>query len=163
VSSAVLSLGSNLGDPLAQLRAAVAGLAPYVRAVSPVYRTEPWGPVPQEDYLNAVVLVRDDSADASTWLQRAHALERAAARVRAIRFGPRTLDVDVITVDDDVSDDPILTLPHPRASERAFVLVPWLAVDPAAVLPGLGGVDALISALPAPDVIGVRLVPGVTL
>jgi 2-amino-4-hydroxy-6-hydroxymethyldihydropteridine diphosphokinase len=159
VSRAVLSIGSNLGDRRATLQGAVEAFAPWLQAVSPVYETPPWGPVPQDDYYNAVLLVADPSASARDWLDRAHAAERAAGRVRDVRWGPRTLDVDVIDVDGTVSHDPELTLPHPRAAERAFVLVPWLAVDPSAVLGGRPAAD-LLAALPADDVAAVRPVPG---
>ena len=159
MSRAVLSIGSNLGDRRATLAAAVEALAPWVIAVSPVYETAPWGPVPQSDYLNAVVLVEDPAADADAWLQRGFAAERSAGRTRSVRFGPRTLDVDVITVDDVLSHDSVLTLPHPRAAERAFVLVPWLALDPQAELPGAGLVADLVAALAPGEVDGVRLRP----
>jgi len=156
MSHAVLSVGSNLGDRLALLQAAVDSVRTWLVAVSPVYETAPWGPVPQEDYLNAVVVVGDPSAAATDWLDRAHAAEAAAGRTRDVRWGPRTLDVDVVDVDGRRSDDPALTLPHPRAHERAFVLVPWLAADPSAVLSGTP-VAELVSALPADEVAGVRL------
>jgi 2-amino-4-hydroxy-6-hydroxymethyldihydropteridine diphosphokinase len=136
MTRAVLSLGSNLGDRFAHLRAAVAGLGDAVVAASPVYETAPWGGVEQDDFLNAVLLVDDLTTDAWGWLRRGQELENAAGRVREVRWGPRTLDVDVVSVDDVVSDDPRLTLPHPRAAQRAFVLVPWLAVDPDAALAG---------------------------
>ncbi len=145
-SRAVLSLGSNLGDRLGHLRGAVDGLADVLVAVSPVYETPPWGPVAQDDYLNAVLVVSGRLQPAG-WLERAHELERAAGRERSVRWGPRTLDVDVIVVDDVVSDDPELTLPHPRAYERAFVLVPWADVEPDAVLPGHGAVADLAAGL----------------
>jgi 2-amino-4-hydroxy-6-hydroxymethyldihydropteridine diphosphokinase len=132
----VLSIGSNLGDRLAHLQGALDAVRPWLVAVSSVYETDPWGPVEQDDYLNAIVLVDDPAATPKDWLDRAHAAEQAAGRVRDVRWGPRTLDVDVIAVDDVVSDDPDLTLPHPRAHERAFVLVPWLDVDPDARLAG---------------------------
>lgn len=157
--SAVLSLGSNLGDRLAALQSAVDAMRPWLRAVSPVYETPPWGPVPQADYLNAVVVVADESAGPREWLTRAQAAENAAGRTRGIRWGPRTLDVDVVAVDDVVSDDPELTLPHPRAAERAFVLVPWLAADPAATLSGKP-LGAWIAQLPAADLVAVRLMTG---
>lgn len=147
MSRAVLSVGSNLGDRLAHLRSAVDGLGAAVLAVSPVYETEPWGPVPQERYLNAVLVVEVAGAGPRDWLERGRALEAAAGRVREQRWGPRTLDVDVVTVDDVTSADPELTLPHPRAHERAFVLVPWLDVDPDAVLPGRGRVADLAAGL----------------
>ena len=136
MSGAVLSIGSNLGDRLAQLQGAVDAMRPWLVAVSPVYETAPWGPVPQDDYLNAVVLVSDPAATPRDWLTRAHAAEQGAGRTRDVRWGPRTLDVDVVAVDGVRSDDPELTLPHPRAHERAFVLVPWLDVEPAAQLDG---------------------------
>lgn len=134
--STVLSIGSNLGDRLAHLRGAVDAVRPWLQMISPVYETAPWGPVPQDDYLNAVLLVHDPSASPRDWLARAHEAEQSAGRTRDVRWGPRTLDVDVVTVDDVRSDDPELTLPHPRARERAFVLVPWLDIDPHAQLAG---------------------------
>lgn len=136
MSSAVLSIGSNLGDRLANLQCAVDALRPWLVAVSPVYETAPWGSVPQRDYLNAVVIAADPDASPHEWLDRAHAAEAAAGRIRDVRWGPRTLDVDIVAVDDATSSDPELTLPHPRAAERAFVLVPWLAADPSAQLGG---------------------------
>ena len=155
MTSAVLSIGSNLGDRLATLQVAVDSLRPWVSAVSPVYETPPWGPVPQGDYLNAIVLVADPPATAGDWLARSRAAEDAAGRTREVRWGPRTLDVDVVTVDDLTSDDPALTLPHPRAAERAFVLVPWLELDPGAVLGG-APVRRLVDGLDPADVAGVR-------
>ena len=99
MTRAVLSLGSNLGDRLAHLRAAVAGFADVLVAASPVYETAPWGGVEQDDFLNAVLVVDDPGTDAWGWLRRGQALEQAAGRVRDVRWGPRTLDVDVVTVD----------------------------------------------------------------
>lgn len=147
MTTAVLSIGSNVGDRLGHLQTAVDAMRPWLRAVSPVYETKPWGPVAQDDYLNAVLLVADADARPADWLDRAHAAERAAGRAREIRWGPRTLDVDVVTVDDTRSDDLQLMLPHPRAAERAFVLVPWLAVDPEARL-GEHAVRDLLADLP---------------
>ncbi|GAA0385341.1 2-amino-4-hydroxy-6-hydroxymethyldihydropteridine diphosphokinase [Streptomyces luteireticuli] len=155
---AVLSLGSNLGNRLETLQGAVDALedTPGVRvkAVSPVYETEPWGVEPgsQPAYFNAVVLVRTTLPPASL-LERGHAIEEAFERVRDERWGPRTIDVDIVTYQDVVSDDPRLTLPHPRAHERAFVLVPWYDVDPEAVVPGRGPVAELLAGL---DLSGVR-------
>ncbi|WP_375497336.1 2-amino-4-hydroxy-6-hydroxymethyldihydropteridine diphosphokinase [uncultured Jatrophihabitans sp.] len=156
MTAAVLSIGSNLGDRLATLQGAVDSFRPWVFSVSPVYETAPWGPVPQGDYLNAIVLVDDPSAGAADWLTRAHTAENAAGRTREVRWGPRTLDVDIVTVGDLTSDDPTLTLPHPRAAERAFVLVPWLEVDPAALLGGTS-VKQLVHDLDPADVAGARL------
>jgi 2-amino-4-hydroxy-6-hydroxymethyldihydropteridine diphosphokinase len=151
-----------MGDRLAYLRSALDRMRPCVDAVSPVYETPPWGPVSQPDYLNAVILASDDTADPPVWLARAHAAEEAAGRVRDQRWGPRTLDVDVIAVDDIELDDPDLTLPHPRAAERAFVLVPWLAVDPEARLSG-GSVADLVAQLPPSEISAVRMRPDLVL
>lgn len=133
--TAVLSLGSNLGDRLGFLRLGLSLLEPT--AVSPVYETAPWGGVEQDDYLNVVALCPWDAAEA--W-RRAELAEDAAGRLRTQRWGPRTLDVDVVWA---TGTSPELELPHPRAHERAFVLVPWLDVDPQAVLPGHGPVAEL--------------------
>jgi 2-amino-4-hydroxy-6-hydroxymethyldihydropteridine diphosphokinase len=137
MTHAALALGANLGDPRRTLRAAVAGLAAHVgvrpEAVSGLWRTAAVGGPEQPDYLNAVVTV-DTDLDARALLDVAHELEGAAGRVRAVRWGPRTLDVDLLAVGDARSDDPHLTLPHPRAHERRFVLEPWAEVDPGFVL-----------------------------
>ena len=139
---AVLALGSNLGDRLGMLQGALDALGKMpgvdVVAVSGVYETAPvGGPPGQNPYLNAVILV-DTRLSASVLLERCLAVEGAFGRCRTERWGPRTLDIDVITYDDQVSADEALTLPHPRAYERAFVLVPWLSVDQGATLPGRG-------------------------
>ncbi|MET9773359.1 2-amino-4-hydroxy-6-hydroxymethyldihydropteridine diphosphokinase [Streptomyces sp. NPDC006367] len=149
---AVIALGSNLGNRLETLQAAVDALeeTPGVRVkgVSPVYETEPWGVEPgtQPSYFNAVVVLKT-TLPPSSLLERAHAVEEAFRRVRDERWGPRTLDVDIITYAGTVSDDPHLTLPHPRAHQRAFVLAPWHDVDPEAHLPGHGPVAALLDAV----------------
>ncbi len=156
MSSAVLSIGSNVGDRLAHLRGCVRGLGSAVRAASPIYSTAPWGDVEQDDFLNAVLLVDDPAADAREWLRRAQQQEREAQRTRDIRWGPRTLDVDLIDVVGLRSDSEDLTLPHPRAHQRAFVLVPWQDVAPDAVLPGHGAVADLVAGLPAAERDGVR-------
>jgi 2-amino-4-hydroxy-6-hydroxymethyldihydropteridine diphosphokinase len=155
----VLALGSNLGDRLANLQGGVdalcAGPGLDDVAVSPVYETAPAGGPAQPDYLNAV-LVAATTLPAREVLRRAQAAESARQRVRGQRWGPRTLDVDVIVYGDEVSDDPELTLPHPRAHERAFVLAPWHDVDPGAVLPGQGRVACLLAAV---GTAGARLCP----
>ncbi len=161
MTSAVLSIGSNLGDRARHLRQAVAGFADAVLVVSDVYESPPWGDPDQAAYLNAALLVAA-GVPALTWLQRATATERDAGRVRdpARPFGPRSLDVDVIAVwaDDGtpvLSDDPELTLPHPRAHLRAFVLRPWLDIAPYAELPGHGRVADLVRQEPvASDLAG---------
>ncbi len=147
----VLSLGSNLGDRAGHLQAgidslAAAGLAPS--AASSVYQTSPVGGPEQPDYLNAVLLAVSD-LPATAVLRLCQTAEEACGRVRTVRWGPRTLDVDIIACGDEVSADPALTLPHPRAHERAFVLVPWHEVDHAANLPGYGSVADLVAGLRA--------------
>ncbi|MEU6927598.1 2-amino-4-hydroxy-6-hydroxymethyldihydropteridine diphosphokinase [Streptomyces sp. NPDC046385] len=149
---AVLALGANLGNRLETLQGTVDALEDTpglrVKAVSPVYETEPWGvdPGSQPTYLNAVILVKTTLPPASL-LERAHAVEEAFHRVRDERWGSRTIDVDIITYADVLSDDPVLTLPHPRAHQRAFVLAPWHDVDPEAQLPGHGPVATLLATL----------------
>jgi 2-amino-4-hydroxy-6-hydroxymethyldihydropteridine diphosphokinase len=165
MTRAVLSLGSNLGDRNAHLLGAVAGLGDAVMAVSGVYETEPWGDTDQPRYLNAVALVLGPAgAGPDHWLALARHLEEKAGRERdpARRYGPRTLDVDVIAVWDDggapvTSDDPDLVLPHPRAHLRAFVLRPWLDIQPYAEIPGHGRVFDLVRVDPvAGDLAGLR-------
>jgi 2-amino-4-hydroxy-6-hydroxymethyldihydropteridine diphosphokinase len=138
VTRVVFSIGSNMGDRLARLQAVVAYLGEAVVAVSPVFETAAWGGVEQQAFLNAVVVADDESLDPHGWLRRAQEVENDNDRVRDQRWGPRTLDVDLVScaVGDRevVSDDPELTLPHPLAHHRAFVLMPWLALDPAAEL-----------------------------
>ncbi|KUI21914.1 2-amino-4-hydroxy-6-hydroxymethyldihydropteridine pyrophosphokinase [Mycobacterium sp. GA-1285] len=154
MTTAVLSIGSNLGDRLAMLRSVVDGLGGALRAASPVYETAPWGGVEQGPFLNAVLVADDPGLDGHGWLRRAHEFEQSAERVRARRWGPRTLDVDIVTCRNEGREvflqDADLTLPHPRAHQRAFVLVPWLAVEPDAVLTVAGTprrVDDLLAAL----------------
>jgi 2-amino-4-hydroxy-6-hydroxymethyldihydropteridine diphosphokinase len=140
------SLGANLGDRLGALQGAVemlagSGLLQDLQ-VSAVYETDPVGGPEQAAYLNAV-LVATSSALPIVLLELAHAAEQQFGRTRETRWGPRTLDIDVLVVGETRSDDPALTLPHPRAHERSFVLVPWAEVDPGAELPGYGSVMAL--------------------
>jgi 2-amino-4-hydroxy-6-hydroxymethyldihydropteridine diphosphokinase len=148
MTAVVLALGSNLGDRGDILQGGVDAIAGIegvkLTGVSPVYETVPVGGPPQPDYLNAVVLA-DITIPARELLDRLHEIEAAFERVRLVRWGPRTLDIDIITVARERSDDPDLTLPHPRAHERAFVLAPWHDVDPDAVLPGRGPVAELLA------------------
>ncbi len=133
---AFLSLGSNLGDRHAHLRRAVdqlrAGSTPVVTAVSRLYETDPvGGPDAQGPFLNLVVeLAVPVPVDPYRLLEQCHRLEAAASRVRTVRWGPRTLDVDVIWIDGVTLDDPDLTVPHPRWRERAFVLAPLAELAP---------------------------------
>jgi 2-amino-4-hydroxy-6-hydroxymethyldihydropteridine diphosphokinase len=151
---AVLGLGANLGDRAATLQAAVDAIAAEttVVAVSAIFETTPVGGPPQPDFYNAVVVV-ETALSAAEVLDLAHRLESAAGRVRVEHWGPRTLDVDVLAYDALRSDDPQLTLPHPRAHERAFVLLPWLDADSDAHIEGVGKVADL---LPTVDASGVR-------
>jgi len=146
----VLALGSNLGDRAAILQAGIDALATVpgiaLRAVSAVFETSPVGGPDQPDYLNAVLLATT-ALPCREILPFTQAAEHAQGRVRTVRWGPRTLDIDIIACGEEVSDDPVLTLPHPRAHERAFVLVPWHDVDPAASLPRSGPVADLLSRL----------------
>ncbi len=163
MSRAVLSLGSNLGDRMFYLGLAVDGFTDVLVAASPVYETESWGVRDQPDFLNAVLVVEAPDVDEWGWLHRAQERERAAGRVRTERWGPRTLDVDVVAVDEIHSGHPGLRLPHPGTADRATVLIPWLAADPGAELPGSGAVSDLVAKLPAEDVAGVRSRPDLRL
>lgn len=163
----VLALGANLADPAQTLRAAIAALSRLpglqVRAVSPQFATAPVGGPAQPDYLNAVVLA-STSRSPQELLQACQAVESDHARERSVRWGPRTLDIDLIAFgapgspEEVVLAGPELTLPHPRAHERAFVLAPWAALDPAAVLRLPDGTLAPVHELlaSAPDRGGVR-------
>jgi 2-amino-4-hydroxy-6-hydroxymethyldihydropteridine diphosphokinase len=145
----VLALGSNLGDRHANLQGAIDALRDtpglYLTHVSSVYETEPIdAPDGSEAFLNAVVLA-DSTLSAHSVLDRALAIEAAYGRQRSEeRNAPRTLDVDIILIGDRRADDGELTLPHPRAHERAFVLVPWHEVDDEAELPESGLVSDLL-------------------
>jgi 2-amino-4-hydroxy-6-hydroxymethyldihydropteridine diphosphokinase len=145
----VVSIGSNLGERRHNLQGALDSLADtpevWVTAVSKVYETEPVdAPEGSKDFLNVVVLL-DTTLSARTMLERALAIESAYGRDRSSeRNAPRTLDVDLIVVGDRRADEDDLQLPHPRAAERAFVLVPWLDVEPDAEIPGYGPVVELV-------------------
>jgi 2-amino-4-hydroxy-6-hydroxymethyldihydropteridine diphosphokinase len=156
----VLSIGGNQGDALGLLRRVVADAVEdgILVAASSVYATPPWGGVEQDDFLNAVLVVVHPGTPLDV-LEWGFARERAAGRTRDLRWGPRTLDVDVVSAEVDGvtvgSADEVLTLPHPRASERAFVLVPWLEVEPDARLGGVAVADHLAALSPG-DVAAVR-------
>ncbi|HJW00460.1 MAG TPA: 2-amino-4-hydroxy-6-hydroxymethyldihydropteridine diphosphokinase [Arthrobacter sp.] len=139
-TKAVLALGSNLGERNDTLSEAVADLVdpPEVRllAVSPVVQTKAvGGPAGQPDFLNMVITV-ETSLSPEALLKHCQSVENKHHRVREVRWGPRTLDVDIVMYGDLNSDNPDLTLPHPRAAERAFVLYPWSLIEPAATLHG---------------------------
>jgi 2-amino-4-hydroxy-6-hydroxymethyldihydropteridine diphosphokinase len=162
----VLAAGSNLGDRLGTLQGcvqAIGGLPDTdVLTISPVYETAPVGGPAQPDYLNAVLIAATGLGPLDL-LAATQRIEADAGRVRprrAERFGPRTLDIDIISFAEEISGDPVLTLPHPRAHERAFVLAPWHDIDPGAILPGRGPVTGLLAGL---DRGGVRRQPDMTL
>jgi 2-amino-4-hydroxy-6-hydroxymethyldihydropteridine diphosphokinase len=149
IRQVILSLGSNLGDREANLQGAVDALRDtpdvVVVDVSPVYETEPiGGPDESGPYLN-IVLLADTTLAVETLLDRAHAVEQAFGRERSVKGAPRTLDVDLITYGKKEISTDELTVPHPRAHERAFVLAPWLDIESDAVLPGVGPVAELLA------------------
>ena len=156
VATAALGIGSNLGDRLAHLQAAIDALAATdgveIFAVSGVYETDPVGGPEQDKFLNAVVLV-ESAIEVEALLRRCQAIEAERNRVREVRWGPRTLDIDILVYGEMASDDASLTLPHPRAAERAFVLVPWRDVEPNRQVAGLGSVSELAGSV---DSSGVR-------
>lgn len=149
--NAFVALGSNLGDPQRQLGEAFAALdrLPRTRLLqrSRLYRTPPWGMLEQPPFLNAVALL-DTMLDPHALLDGLLVIERIAGRTRdGVRWGPRTLDLDLLHVDGVVLDDPRLTLPHPRIAERAFVLLPLAELAHALELPGQGRVGTLLAAI----------------
>jgi 2-amino-4-hydroxy-6-hydroxymethyldihydropteridine diphosphokinase len=129
VTRALVALGSNLGDRVRHLQDAVA-LLPDLVAVSPVYETDPvGGPRDQGPYLNMVARL-DTTLEARELLELCHRLEEKASRKRTVRWGPRTLDVDVLWLDGQTVDEPDLVVPHPRMRDRPFVLAPLRDVAP---------------------------------
>jgi len=160
---ALIGLGGNLGDVRARLDAAIAALddAPgiSVRARSRFYRTPPWGNVDQPDFVNAAIAV-DTTLEAGDLLDTLLATETAFGRVRhGERWGPRTLDLDLLAYGEDIIHDERLIVPHPRMAERAFVLLPLADIAPQAVLPGLGRVIDLLSGVDATGCIPIADVP----
>jgi 2-amino-4-hydroxy-6-hydroxymethyldihydropteridine diphosphokinase len=148
VTIAYLGLGTNLGDRLANLQTAVdlLGTEPGIRVVvsSRIWETEPVGGPDQPDYLNVVVRIESE-LEPGELLAACMRVEGSLGRVRDVRWGPRTIDIDVLLFGDVVSDEPTLTLPHPRMLKRAFVLLPLLELDPDPVLPdGRRVLDATI-------------------
>jgi len=152
-SVAILSLGSNLGDREAIIRDAVRAIGEIegvaLLAASGFVQTPALKPEGVDEeapaYLNVALSVRTELTP-DLLLDALNEIEREHGRVRLVRWGDRTLDIDIIVFDDLVRADDRLTLPHPRASERAFVLAPWLQVDPDAEIPGRGRADALLAA-----------------
>ena len=140
-----VGLGSNLGDREAAIRDAAALLGPH--RLSPIVETEPWGYADQPRFLNAVAELETELT-ARGLLDRLLAIERQLGRVReGPRYGPRTIDLDLLLYGTEEIDEPGLTVPHPRLAERLFVLEPLLALDPGLFVPGRGAVEALIRGL----------------
>ena len=153
---ATISLGSNLGDRFQYLQNALDSInevtGTQVHSVSPVFETDPVGGPEQGQYLNAVAVVKTILSP-EQFLAATQQIELEQNRQRNERWGPRTLDIDLLAMDNEVRSTPELELPHPRAHERAFVLLPWSLLDPDYVIPGKVSVAELLSAL---DVEGVR-------
>jgi 2-amino-4-hydroxy-6-hydroxymethyldihydropteridine diphosphokinase len=146
---AVVALGANLEDPEAAVELAISLLerSTDLIARSSLYSTKPVGGPPQPDYVNAVCIIESD-LPADDLLGLLHGIEKSMGRVRNERWGPRVIDLDLITYGTSVADDNELTLPHPRAHERGFVLQPWLEIDLDAELPPYGRVRDILAELP---------------
>jgi 2-amino-4-hydroxy-6-hydroxymethyldihydropteridine diphosphokinase len=143
-----IALGANLGDPVLTVRSAILALRELPQtefiAASSLYRTAPVGLRHQADFINAVVEVIAVSP-APTFLESLFGIEARFGRRRSVKNAPRTLDLDLLLDGDEVSDDPQLTLPHPRLHERAFVLAPLAEIAPELIIPGHGSVYELLS------------------
>jgi 2-amino-4-hydroxy-6-hydroxymethyldihydropteridine diphosphokinase len=142
---AVIALGSNLGDRELNIDSAVAEISKIIEVthLSTNHETDPVGGPDQPKYLNAV-LIAESLLAPDELLKALLAIESRLGRVREIHWGPRTIDLDLIIVDDEKIDSPDLVLPHPRAHERRFVLEPWAEIDPDAVLPGHGRIEEIL-------------------
>ena len=145
---AVLSLGSNLGNSAEILSSAAEALneVSEVIALSSFYQTRPVGGPPQPDFMNAIIII-ETNLEPEELLLVAQAIEGAHGRERnenTVKWGPRFLDIDLIKSDEMLINSPDLTIPHPRAHEREFVLRPWNEIDPAATLPGFGVISQLL-------------------
>jgi 2-amino-4-hydroxy-6-hydroxymethyldihydropteridine diphosphokinase len=153
----VYSIGSNLGDRLGNVQGAVDALQDtpdvIVVDVSSVYETKPVGGPPASPQFLNIVVVAETTLEPTTLVERAFAIEDAFGRTREERWGPRTLDVDLIMVGNAVVDQEDLRLPHPLAHERAFVLVPWYEVDPTAEITGKGAIGDLLGKADASGVV----------
>ena len=141
----VIALGSNLGDSKSIFSDAIIqiGKSVEVQSISKFYETIPVGGPEQPNYLNAV-LIGDTQMPPLELLTQLQSIENGAGRAREERWGPRTLDLDLIIYGDLLMKEELLTLPHPRAHERSFVLEPWVEIDPQAVLPGYGKIGVLL-------------------
>jgi 2-amino-4-hydroxy-6-hydroxymethyldihydropteridine diphosphokinase len=150
MARAVIGLGANLGEPVAQLRAAIEAIARLPKTgvvkVSSLYRTAPVGHAAQPDFVNAAVAV-ETALEPRALLAALLAIEAAAGRERAFKDAPRTLDLDILLYGNRTIDEPGLVVPHPRLHERAFALAPLVEIDPEAVVPGRGRAADLLAAL----------------
>jgi 2-amino-4-hydroxy-6-hydroxymethyldihydropteridine diphosphokinase len=148
VANAVIGLGANLGDPVAQLRAAIAAIGGLpetrVTAVSSFYRTAPVGHLAQPDFVNAAAAI-DTGLGPRALLEALQSIEVSAGRVRTFKDAPRTIDLDLLLYGDRVVEEPGLSIPHPRLHERAFALAPLVEIEPAAVVPGRGRAADLLA------------------
>jgi 2-amino-4-hydroxy-6-hydroxymethyldihydropteridine diphosphokinase len=146
---AVIALGANIGDPKSQMDLAVAMLreATEVISVSEYFSTKPVSDIEQPDYLNAVCIVESE-LPALELLSLLHGIEKALGRERLEKWGPRTIDLDLIQYGSLLSSADELKLPHPRAHERRFVLEPWASIDPEAILLTHGKISELLVQLP---------------
>ncbi|MCB1775283.1 MAG: 2-amino-4-hydroxy-6-hydroxymethyldihydropteridine diphosphokinase [Gammaproteobacteria bacterium] len=147
-STVYLGIGSNLQQPVGQVEAAIDALrrlpSSQLLSVSPLYRSAPMGPAAQPDYVNAVAALSTTLVP-ETLLDALQAIEAAQGRVRGERWGPRTLDLDILLYGDHVIDSPRLRVPHPGIAERAFVLVPLGDIAPALQVPGVGPIARLLN------------------
>lgn len=148
---AYIGIGSNLLDPVEQVCQALRALDALAMtrcvARSPLYRSEPVGPPDQPNYINAVAYLETQLAP-KVLLTALQDIEKVQGRVRTVRWGPRTLDLDILLYDNLIQDDPCLTLPHPRIPERAFVLYPLHDLNPDLIIPGQGSLGKLIGCCP---------------
>ena len=142
---AVIALGSNLGNRELNIDSAIAELAKIIEIthLSTNHETDPVGGPEQPKYLNAI-LIAETQLDPHELLISMLEIENKLGRKREIHWGPRTIDLDLIVVGDEVVVSNVLVLPHPRAHERKFVLEPWLVIDPTAQIPGLGLVESIL-------------------
>jgi len=145
---AVISLGSNLENRKLNLDIAIAELEKVLTElkVSPYIETKPVGGPKQDDFLNAIAIGECELA-ANDLLKKLLSIEDQIGRVRNVKWGPRLIDLDLIVYGDQVIDSPILKLPHPLAQSREFVLAPWFAIDPQAVIPGVGEIKTLLASI----------------
>ena len=144
----VIALGSNVGDTNSHLHHAIDQLGKVISVtrVSSFYKTAPVGGPAQDDFLNAV-LIGESDLDPLDILVAMQEIETLAGRTHEVHWGPRTLDLDLISYGEAIIEEPHLELPHPRAHERAFVLEPWLEIDPDGALVGKGPIKDLLKAI----------------